>query len=57
MVIRFNDKEVEMLKKIAENVYFIDGDLWDEIERNEIAFHENLKGAILELVEYELREE
>ena len=52
MVIKFNDKEVEMLKELAENMYFID---WDLIEGNEIALHENLKGAILELVEEELK--
>lgn len=54
MVIKFNDEEVEMLKKIAENVYLIDSDLWDLIEGNEVALHENLKGAILELVEDEI---
>ena len=56
MLIRFNDKEVEMLKKIAEKIYLIDWDL-DILKGNEIALHENLKGAILELVEEELREE
>lgn len=51
MVIKFNDKEVEMLKELAENMYFID---WDLIEGNEIALHENLKGAIMEIVEEEV---